>query len=154
MPRINPREMNHIIKQKNLDLFWTSIAGLEGRMEVKNFFKDLLSETEAIMFARRLEVARMLLAGHSYQEISKKLQVGENTIGKVQRWLTSGFGGYEKALKGFERALEKRGEIEKNKYIQPYSFDWLRKKYPLQFLLFNLINGVGKGLKNKNLSKR
>ncbi len=136
-------------KMKYLDLLWTSIAQLETRDEVKQFFKDLLSESEAIMLARRIEIAKRLLEGESYDNIANKLGVGKDTIGRVQEWLTSGFGGYEKAINGFDKALEKRFKNPKNiNKPEPYSFDWLKRKYPLHFLLFNLIDS-GKGSKSK-----
>ncbi|MBI2099025.1 hypothetical protein HYT45_01260 [Candidatus Uhrbacteria bacterium] len=147
MPKVNPRFLNQTQRMKYLDILWTSIAGLQTREEVKSFFKDLLSESEAIMLGRRIEVAKSLLDGKTYEEIVRNLHVGADTIGTVQRWLTSGFGGYEKALENFERVLEKRKEIEINNNLQPYSFEWLKKKYPLHFLLFNIMDKTSK--KNK-----
>ncbi|MBI2098988.1 hypothetical protein HYT45_01070 [Candidatus Uhrbacteria bacterium] len=142
MPKVNPRQLDRLQRMKYLDILWTSIAGLETRAEVKAFFKDLLSESEAIMLGRRIQVAKSLLEGKKYEEIIDDLHVGDDTIGRVQRWLTSGFGGYEQAIKSFERVLNYREEIERNKNIQPYSFEWLKKKYPLHFLLFNIMDKV------------
>ena len=70
--------------------------------------KDLLSETEAIMLSKRILIAKYLLEGQSYNEISSKLKAGSGTIARIHRWLNSGFGGYEKAVKQFEKALSKR----------------------------------------------
>lgn len=143
MPRVNPRQIDQLKRMKYLDILWTSIAGLETREEVKAFFKDLLSESEAIMLGRRIQVAKLLLEGKKYEEIIQDLRVGDDTIGKVQRWLTSGFGGYERAIKNFEAVLNKRKDMEKLSNLQPYSFDWLKRKYPLHFLLFNIMDKVG-----------
>lgn len=140
MTKVNPRFLDPKERREYLDLLWTSIAGLETRQGVKNFFKDLLSESEAVMLARRILIAKMLLEGKTYQEIIDELKVGIDTINRVSQWLSSGFGGYEKAIKAFDRALAKRKEIEKKKFLRPYSFDWLKNKYPLHFLLFNLID--------------
>ena len=157
MSKVNPRKLDSKSKMKYLDLLWTSIAQLETRDEVKQFFKDLLSESEAIMLARRIEIAKRLLEGKSYDSIAEKLKVGKDTIGRVQRWLTSGFGGYEKAVAGFNKELKNRFDKLKNTDIaEPYSFAWLRKKYPLHFLLFNLISddkNSGKDLKDKTFKK-
>jgi len=151
MSRVNPRIIDQNDKRKYLDLLWTSIAGLNNRAEVKSFFKDLFSESESIMFARRIHVAQLLLNGKTYQEISKLLSVGQDTINKVQQWLTSGFGGYEKVISSFEQVLAKRENIEKRKFVKPYSFEWLKQKYPLHFLLFNLMDGIGGKNKRKAL---
>ena len=136
MVKVNPRKINNLDRMKYLDLLWTSIAEFKSRDEIKNFFKDLLSESEAIMLSRRIMIAKYLLEGLTYNEIKTRMRVGDNNIAKVHSWLVSGFGGYEKAIREFNKVLDKRGF---NKISpQPYSFEWLRKKYPLHFLLFNL----------------
>jgi len=137
MTKINPRKIDNLDRMKYLDLLWTSIAGLKSRDEVKNFFKDLLSESESIMLSRRVTIAKYLLDGLTYDEIKARMRVGDNNIAKVHSWLISGFGGYEKAIKEFNKALDKRGVGK----IPPQSlsFEWLRKKYPMHFLLFNLL---------------
>lgn len=141
MSRVNPRELKSDSKMKYLDLLWTSIAQLKTRDEVKHFFKDILSESEAVMLARRIEIAKRLLKSDSYEKISADLKVGMDTISRVQQWLTSGFGGYEKAIHGSTRELNRRFN-RKTKMIDemPYSFEWIKKKYPLHFLLFNLLS--------------
>lgn len=147
MSKVNPRALDSDSKMKYLDLLWTSIAQLETREETKHFFKDLLSESEAIMLARRIEIAKRLLEGQSYDEIARVLGVGKDTIGRVQRWLVSGFGGYEKAIKGFKKELDHRfNKAENVNKEKSYSFSWIKQKYPLHFLLFNLLN---KSLKSK-----
>jgi TrpR-related protein YerC/YecD len=150
MSKFNMRKLDSNSKMKYLDLLWTSIAQLETRDEVKRFFKDLLSESEAVMLARRIEIAKRLLEGEAYDNIANKLGVGKDTIGRVREWLTSGFGGYEKAIDGFDKELKKRFKNPKNiSKPEPYSFDWLKRKYPLHFLLFNLIDS-GKSSKSKS----
>lgn len=148
MTKVDPRSVDSDSKMKYLDLLWTSIAQLESREEVKIFFKDLLSESESLMLARRIEIAKRLMDGQSYETIAQELKVGMDTINRVQRWLISGSGGYEKAVSGFKKELDRRFKKssvqEKNKL---YGFDWLKKKYPMQFLLFNLISS-GKKLKS------
>lgn len=141
MTRVNPRNLDSEDKMKYLDLLWTSVAQLETREEVKQFFKDLLSQSEAIMLARRIEIAKRLLEGNSYDEIARNLRVGQDTIARIQRWLTSGFGGYKKAISGFNKELDRRFNGSRvAKVTKPYSFNWLKQKYPFQFLLFNLIS--------------
>jgi len=136
MVKVNPRKINNPDRMKYLDLLWTSIAAFKSRDEVKNFFKDLLSESESIMLSRRIMIAKYLLEGLTYDEIKARIGVGDGNIAKVHSWLVSGFGGYEKAVKEFNKVLDKRGI---NKIPSPpLSFEWLRKKYPLHFLLFNL----------------
>ncbi|MBU4368270.1 hypothetical protein KJ575_00925 [Patescibacteria group bacterium] len=141
MSRVNPRTLDSKTKMRYLDLLWTSISQLESRDEVKQFFKDLLSQSEAVMLARRIEIAKRLLEGESYESIILNLKVGKDTVSKVQRWLTSGFGGYEKAISGFQKEMNRRfTKPSKGGDSAPYSFNWMKQKYPLHFLLFNLIS--------------
>lgn len=141
MPKVDPRSIDADSKMKYLDLLWTSIAQLETREETKKFFKDLLSESESIMLARRIEIAKLLMEGKSYDAIAQELKVGMDTINRVQRWLISGSGGYEKAINGFKRELNRR--FSKSKIVdkkEPYTFGWIKQKYPFHFLLFNLLS--------------
>lgn len=142
MARVDPRKINSKEKMKYLDLLWTSIAELKEREEVKNFFKDMLTPSESVMLARRILVAKMLLEDKTYDNIQKELRVGLDTIARVHRWLISGFGGYENAIKKFNKVLDMRLKKIKSsqEVIEPYTFKWLKRKYPLHFLLFNIFD--------------
>ncbi|MFN7088428.1 MAG: YerC/YecD family TrpR-related protein [Candidatus Paceibacteria bacterium] len=142
MPRIQPKTLPSDERTRLLDEFWTMIALLETKEEVKQFFKDLLSETEAVMLARRIQIAKMLLGGESYEEIKIKLKTGDNTIASVHRWLQGGFGGYEKSLPRLQKELKRREEIVRRSREAkvPYSGEWLKRRYPLHYLLLNLID--------------
>lgn len=141
MSKVDPRKINIDAKKKYLDLLWSSIAKLETREEVEIFFKDLLSESEALMLSRRIEIARRLLNGESYDSIARELKVGMDTINRVQRWLIAGSGGYKKAIEKILKETKRNFDrSEGGEAGAPYSFDWIRRKYPLHFLLFNLIS--------------
>ena len=60
-----------IEREKLLGEFWTAVMLLETEGEIRNFFKDLLSETEAVMLARRLKIAKLIYQGKSYDIIEK-----------------------------------------------------------------------------------
>jgi len=141
MSKKNLRKISADDKMKCLDILWTCIASLKTREEVKNFFKDLLTPSESIMLGRRLQIAKMLLEGKSYDFIGESMGAGRATIAGVHQWLNSGFGGYEKALQNFETQLKKRfGKKDHYHKETPMSFAWLKRKYPLHFLLFNLLD--------------
>ncbi len=135
---INPKERARI-----LDEFWTMVALLENRDEVKSFFKDLLSASESIMLARRIQIAKLLLSGWGYDRIEQKLGTGPTTIASVHRWLQGGFGGYVKAIPKLNREIERREKVVelREKESVPLSSAWMRKRYPLHYLLVNLMSG-------------
>ena len=115
-----------------LDTLYTAASAVKGRDAVKSFLKDLLTPSERVMLGRRIIIARLLIAGETYDEICRRMKVGKTTVSKVDRWLNDQFPGYEDAVKGLEKEFADRS----NKYPEPFSFAWLKKKYPLHFLLF------------------
>ncbi len=147
--KINPKERWRI-----LDEFWTMIALLETKDEVKSFFKDLLSATESVMLARRIQVAKLLLSGMGYDAIQKRLGVAPNTIASVHRWLEGGFGGYASAIPKLEKEIARREKVAEKKQEEsvPLSSAWMRKKYPLHYLLVNLLRDDESTLPPRKLS--
>jgi len=119
-------------KVETLDMLYTAAGSISGRDATKAFLRDLLTPSERIMLGRRIWIARLLLQGYSQAEIGEKLQVGPNTIWKVQRWLNDQMPGYQEAIKGLALEMNKRKTENKN----AFSFDSLKKRYPLHFLLF------------------
>jgi TrpR-related protein YerC/YecD len=126
-----------------LDEFWTMVALLENKDEVKSFFKDLLSASESVMLARRIQIAKLLLSGWGYDRIETKLGTGPTTIASVHRWLQGGYGGYMNAIPKLKREIERREKVMELRQEEgvPLSSAWMRKKYPLHYLLVNIMRG-------------
>jgi len=76
-----------------LDALYTAVGSLKGKDAMKAFLRDLLTPSERVMLGRRIIIARMILAGGSYDAIGEKLHVGKNTISKVHKWLEIVTGG-------------------------------------------------------------
>lgn len=70
-----------------LDDFWTAVASLKSKAEARNFFNQFLTHTERKMFAKRFQIAMMLLLGYDYQNIKKRIRVSDATIAKINNWL-------------------------------------------------------------------
>ena len=142
MSRKRLYKVNQKERARILDEFWTMIALLESKDEVKSFFKDLLSASESVMLARRIQVAKLLLSGWGYDRIEKKLGAGPTTIASVHRWLQGGFGGYIKAIPKLKSEIARRERVEEQRQEEsvPYSSAWMRKRYPLHYLLSNIIH--------------
>ena len=68
---------------------------LKNEDELKAFFRDLMSERDLREFAMRWEVAQMLDAGVTYEQIQAKTGAAMDTISKISRWLKEGCGGYK-----------------------------------------------------------
>lgn len=123
-----------------LDTLYTAVSSLKSREEVKNFLRDLLTESERVMLGRRIIIAQMLLEENTYLEIKRELGVGIDTITRVHKWLEDDIDGYEKTVKKLEKILESRQEKINRAYTDPFSFEGLKNRYPLHFFLFNLFD--------------
>lgn len=136
--KVRYNQLSDFEKKKFLGEFYTMVSLLRGRDEVKKFFKDLLTLSEVVMISRRIQVAKMLLEGFGYEEIRKQLKVGKTTISQVEKWLNNGFGGYKEIIKRYR----KKGVKWKADGLPAVPFSWqaIKKKYPLHFLLINILN--------------
>ncbi len=130
--KVKAKNLTKEHKIEILDGLYTAAGSLKGRAVMKLFLRDLLTESERVMLGRRIAIARLLLADKSYEEIQNTLHVGATTIGKVQRWLSDQMPGYEQAIKGMEEEFKKR----KRNMAPIGTFAYLKKRYPLHFLLF------------------
>lgn len=120
---------------QTLDILYTAASAVKGRDMVKSFLRDLLTPSERIMLGRRIWIARLLLAGKTQSEIGEKLKVSRNTIWRVEKWLNDSMPGYENAIAGLEKEMDKRA-LQRERYDNPWGYAALKKKYPLHFLLF------------------
>lgn len=80
------------------DKLFETIAQLNSPEECAAFFEDLCTIKEMLDMAQRLETARLLECGMSYQKIAEKLGVSTATISRVNRCLNYGTGGYRAAI--------------------------------------------------------
>jgi len=131
-------------RTKLLHEFWTTIALLETVEEIRNFLKDLLSETEAVMLARRLKIAQLIYQGKSYDQIQKLMKASPGTIASVHSWLDGGFGGYLKGIQKLRQELGRQEALSEKKIRaqDPLSWEGIKKKYPMHFMLFNAVDEV------------
>ena len=126
------KELGEKERIATLDALYTAAGSLRGRDAMKDFLRDLLTESERVMLGRRIMIARLLLSGATRREIATRLQVGLDTIQRIERWLSDQMPGYENAIAGLERAHGKREQ----KFEADKRFAALKRKYPLHFLLF------------------
>lgn len=80
------------------DNLFRAILELNTLDECYDFFEDLCTIKELQDMSQRLEVAKLLKEGQSYVQISAKTGASTATIGRVNKCLNYGAGGYRKAL--------------------------------------------------------
>ena len=86
------------IKNKYVDQLFESTLKLETLEEAYKFFDDLMTVNEIQSLAQRLEVARMLTKGYTYNQIESETGASTATISRVKRSLNYGNDGYKLAF--------------------------------------------------------
>ena len=80
------------------DALFEAIISLKSAVECRNFFQDLCTPAELQALVDRWQVVEYLQKGLPYREIHKLTGVSVTTIGRVARFLTDGYGGYQTAI--------------------------------------------------------
>jgi uncharacterized protein YerC len=131
--KVRPKELSKKETIATLDTLYTAASAVKGRRSVKLFLRDLLTPSERIMLGRRIIIARMLIEGESQESIKKTLRVSRATIWRVEKWLEDQFPGFETAIKEMKKEFDRRA---RKGPLEPFSYAWMKRKYPLHFLLF------------------
>lgn len=90
--------MSHNIKDKFTEQLFEAILLLKNKEECYNFFQDIATVGEIKALGQRLEVARMLKEGYTYDRIVAETGVSTATISRVKRSLEYGEDGYNLIL--------------------------------------------------------
>lgn len=142
--KLSKPEQNHLFIR-----LAKALAALNNPEESAQFLRDLLSEVEVLMLARRLQIAELLIDGMTYDQIRAAMKVGPGTIAKVQTWLELYGDGYRTVI---ERCNKKN--ISSKEISKP--FDKLKRKYPVYFwpelLLDEIVMTANKRQKQKLLN--
>lgn len=76
------------------DALFEAILSLESLDECYDFFEDLCTMKELEDMAQRVEAARMLLEGNTYDQIVRRVAISTATISRINRCIRYGRGGY------------------------------------------------------------
>lgn len=90
--------MSKSIKDEFTDQLFEAILKLETKEECYSFFEDIATIGEIKALGQRLQVAKMLRTGATYEEIVEKTGVSTATISRVKRCLYYGADGYKLIL--------------------------------------------------------
>lgn len=97
---------NSRIKSAQADSLFEAVLQLETMEECYRFFEDICTIKEIQAIAQRLEVAKLLKAAKTYNEIEAETGASTATISRINRSLNYGADGYK-------LVFEKLGIIEK-----------------------------------------
>ena len=90
--------MSKKIRTEAVDYLFQGILSLEDKEECYTFFEDICTINELKALSQRLQVAKMLRAGDSYEKIVEETGASTATISRVKRCLVYGADGYTLAL--------------------------------------------------------
>ena len=99
MAEKNPR------RNETIDALFDAILSLETREECYDFFEDLCTVKEISDMAQRLEAAKLLLDGSTYEQIVKTVEISTATISRINRCIQYGTGGSRQTI---EKVREKQ----------------------------------------------
>ena len=77
------------------DALFDAILSLKDKEECYQFFDDLCTIKEIADMSQRLEAAKLLLAGKTYEQIVKSAEISTATISRINRCIQYGTGGYQ-----------------------------------------------------------
>ena len=90
------------VRNGQTDLLMEAVLKLESIEDAYRFFEDICTIAEIKSMAQRIEVARLLRAGVTYQEIARETGASSATISRVNRALLYGADGYRRVLDALE----------------------------------------------------
>ena len=146
MPRKQPNTVTNTEQKELVGEFCRTIATLKDADQVERFFTDLLSDTEILMLARRIRIARLLLEGNSYTKIADTIGASPNTVANVHRWLQKDVADFSALEKQLAAEIKRTGQKtsphqnKKKQYHASNTFEGMKERYPMHFLLFNLFS--------------
>lgn len=98
---------NPKLKDELTDQLCKAVLLLKDTEECYQFFEDICTISEIKALAQRLEVARMLRDGHTYDDIVDRTGASTATISRVKRCLNYGADGYKSILERLDERKKK-----------------------------------------------
>lgn len=117
---------------------------MSGTYPAVTLINELLTESEKITLGRRILIAQMILAGKTIGEIRETLRVSPNTYTQTRKWLDSQIPNYDDLLKKIKQEEEAKKvqrhekSLKVKKYAPANTFQGVKERYPMHFLLFSL----------------
>ncbi len=91
------------LKNARADILAKAFLSLETEEDCYRLFEDLFTIREVQDLSSRMEIALMLRDKVTYNEIVEKTGASTATIGRVNRALNYGAGGYERVIDKLEK---------------------------------------------------
>lgn len=80
MTQVSKYRLSEDVKNQIESYFNQTIANLTTKSQVQRFFNEFLTNTEKIMFAKRLAIGILVSRGYEHRHISRSLKVSTTTV--------------------------------------------------------------------------
>ena len=87
MGKLNRTALNSKVEKKLKKKLWRALSFSKSPSEAEDFWEKFLTSSEIAVFAKRLEIFKMVIEKKPYQTIQDTLKVGGNTIARTQNTL-------------------------------------------------------------------
>lgn len=114
-------------QQRLLIALCQAVSSIKDPKEAAQILTDLLTPSEIEMVAKRLEIAKLLIQGKTYDQIRTKINAGYSTIGRINTWLNLSGEGFKIAVSRIKKE-EKIPTIEEK--LDPFSWNNIGRRYP------------------------
>ena len=134
-------KVSSIPKQERMELvgdLFDVVYGLKTKTDTIDFLIGLLTPSESLMLARRIQIAKQLIEGKTYDEIRNTMKVSYNTINGVEHWMNARDNAYRKILASWINRKNKQIK-QKNRKADKYQYTSLLDKYPQHRFLKKLL---------------
>ncbi len=121
--RLSKKQINELF----ID-FARAFASIHNSVEAAHFIKDLLTEGEVVILARRLQIARLLDQGYTYHDIDKVMHAGNSTVAKVHAWMDIYGEGFRTVIKRTKTKVENNDSGR-----SPFSLAKHKRTYPMHY---------------------
>lgn len=85
-------------KRDDIDFLFKAVLQLENEEDCYRFFEDICTVNEIHAIAQRLQVAKLLSEGKTYNEIEGITKASTATISRINKCLVYGADGYRRIL--------------------------------------------------------
>lgn len=128
IPKLNQKQRQELIIS-----LCQAFSSLHKPEEAAKFLTDLLSPQEIEMLAKRLEIARALADGYTYDQIRSDLKVSYGTIARVNTWLNLQGDGFKMIIARTKKGKPIYQHSEEEIY-DPYSWYNIKRRHTKYFL--------------------
>jgi TrpR-related protein YerC/YecD len=137
-------------RQNLLSEFCESLAVIKTTDEAMKFLTDLLTRQEIVFLAKRIKIAKFLIAGKGYRYIQEALRVSHGTIAKVSQWLLEAGEGFKLIA---ERTKKEKKELTGTEELRKMEWERFKRSHSLMFWPELLIKDIVKIMDKKQREK-